>query len=227
MFIGIDGTKGGWVYCFLSEDMKSFSFKCSKHFELSGIITEKVFVDIPIGLPSRSVRTCDVLAKKLLSKRACSVFTVPVRAAVYSDSYKNALTINRKAQGKGFSKQFWNIREKVIQVDSALRSNANLYDVVRESHPELCFMMLSGYPLPSKHTREGITLRLSFLKKYVPKADSKILEISYKIKVPIHDLIDATVLALSQFFELNVVPEHKEFDEYGIPMRIFFPKVYL
>lgn len=223
MFVGIDGTKNRWIYCFVNNN-RDVSFELFDKFTIPNFSVSQLLIDMPVGLPEKGERLCNVLSKKMLSKRASCIFSVPVREAVYCDSYTEALEINREFQGKGFSKQFWNIRRKVIEIDSFLRENPSFYDIVLESHPEICFMMFYGQPLPSKYTAEGIDIRLILLDRYVPKISDEIFRVHKKLKIPVHDLVDASVLAVSQFFELRMIPEIPQFDEYGIPMRIAYPK---
>jgi len=85
--------------------------------------------------------------------------------------------------------------------------------------------MFYGQPLPSKYSVEGIDIRLKLLDSYVPKISDEIFRVHEKLKIPVHDLVDASVLAISQFFELQSVPDIPQFDEYGIPMRIVYPNV--
>ncbi|MCD6253992.1 MAG: DUF429 domain-containing protein [Thermotogae bacterium] len=219
MHIGIDGTKGGWVYCFM-EGSKIVNIR---FFERFVFFPRPTLVDIPIGLPKDRERTCDKMARKLLSRRASSVFTVACREAVYQDSYEKALEINKAILQKGFSKQFWNIARKVREVDELMRNNEEGRKLIKESHPELCFLGISGRILKSKHEKAGLEERLEMLVQYIPNARKELINISEKLKIPLDDLIDATVLSLSLSFKLISVPEKTEYDEYGIPMQIHFP----
>ncbi|WP_233185658.1 DUF429 domain-containing protein [Thermotoga sp. SG1] len=182
-----------------------------------------VLVDIPIGLPETGERVCDELAQKILSKRAGCVFTVPVRKAVYQKTYEEALRVNRKKQGKGFPVQFWNIVGKVREVDLFLRENPSLVSVISESHPELCFLKLSGRLLASKHTKEGIKQRINVLNKFLTLDVNELKKNGERLKVPLHDLLDAMVLALSGQFSLETIPENPPKDRYGLPMGIKIP----
>ena len=218
MHVGVDGTRGGWVYCFM-EDFKILDVELFERFTL---VPGSTLVDIPIGLPENRERTCDVMARKLLSRRASSVFTVPCRKAVYQDSYAKALETNRLLVGKGFSRQFWNIVQKVREVDELMRKEEKARTLVKESHPELCFLAISGKLMKSKHEKAGLEERLETLARYIPDARERLIEVSRKQKIPLDDVIDATVLALSLSFELVSIPETPEYDIYGIPMQITF-----
>lgn len=220
MLIGVDGARNGWVYCILEEEI--VTFELFPHFVVCDCT---MWVDIPIGLPPTGERTCDRLARKLLSSRGPTIFPVPVRDAVYAETYVKALEINRKFAGKGFSKQFWNIRNKVIEVDKLLRASETLRYRISESHPELCFFALAGRPLPSKHSAEGLKARVELIEVFWNGAMGIIEEAKNRLKVELHDLLDAFVLALSQMFPSASVPDEPEYDDHGIPMRIVYPRV--
>ena len=82
-----------------------------------------ILVDIPIGLPDNGKRQCDVEARKMLKKRASSVFPVPCRQALHADTYKQACRINQKTLGIRLSVQTWNLAHKMREVDDLLRNN--------------------------------------------------------------------------------------------------------
>lgn len=218
---GVDGTRRGWVYA-LVEERKVLEIGLMERFSFLGF---PVLVDIPIGLPETGERVCDRLARKILSRRAGCVFTVPVREAIYQKTYEDALMINRKKQGKGFSVQFWNIVEKVREVDLFLRENPSLVSVIKESHPELCFLRLSGRLLASKHTEEGIKQRIDVLRRFLTLDVKELKKTEERLKVALHDLLDALVLALSGQFSLETIPENPPNDRYGLPMSIKIPKI--
>lgn len=224
MLIGVDGTRNGWIYCFY-EPAKELEFYLYPTFTVPNSDFRSMLVDIPIGLPSSELRECDQLVRKMLKSKASTVFTVPVREAVYALNYESALDINRRLQGRGFSKQFWNIRSKVIEVDTILRSNHWLVEKIIESHPEVCFLKLSGRLLPSKHSIEGIRMRIGILEGFLPGLGRKIELFSEHTAVPKHDLVDAAVLAVAQLFELENIPEEYPYDSFGIPMRICYPRI--
>lgn len=83
LLIGVDGTRNGWIYCFY-EPGNDLEFYLYPRFTVPDIDFRSMLVDIPIGLPSSELRECDQLARKMLKSKASTVFTVPVREAVYS-----------------------------------------------------------------------------------------------------------------------------------------------
>jgi predicted RNase H-like nuclease len=122
-------------------------------------------LDIPIGLPDRGPRACDLEARQLLGRpRSASVFPAPLRPMLAATTYQQAQSVRRRIEGKGCSRQAFGIQSKVAEIDELLRHGgaANLY----EGHPELVFRELAAVPgLPaSKHTREGRLARWRLLR---------------------------------------------------------------
>ncbi|WP_038053718.1 DUF429 domain-containing protein [Thermotoga sp. Mc24] len=216
---GVDGTRRGWVYSIVEGD-RVLEIGFMEHFMFLDFPT---LVDIPIGLPKKGERECDRLARRILSKRAASVFTVPCRAAVYQKSYKDALRVNRICQGKGFPIQFCHIAKKVREVDAFLRSYPDLSDLIRESHPELCFLRISNRMMESKHTREGLNQRIEVLKEHLVFDVENLQKICREHRIHLHDVLDSLVLALAQQFPLERIPEDPPLDEHGLPMQIIAP----
>ena len=72
----------------------------------------RLYVDMPIGLPDWE-RQLERLARKCLSVRPGSIFSVPCRQAVYSTSYESACDINAEITGKKLSKQSWYLCDKI------------------------------------------------------------------------------------------------------------------
>ena len=93
-------------------------FNCEVHSNLESLLSnlpEKylVLIDIPIGLPKKESRLCDLLARDKLGPRRSSVFTVPCRDAVYAKNYKEACHTNLRFLEKKISIQAWNICPKI------------------------------------------------------------------------------------------------------------------
>ena len=93
--------------------------------------------------------------------RWASVFVTPVRSALATGDYQRALAINRELTGGGISRQAFNLREKILQVD---RWYSERPCPVVEAHPELCFGAIAGTPLTdSKSTWAGAVTRRRLL----------------------------------------------------------------
>ena len=106
----MDGCKAGWFVVELDHNGGS-AFDI---FPDIGTIWQQVsktasliLIDIPIGLPEKGTRACNMLARKVLGKRAASVFPVPCRKALQALNYQDASKINYQASGKKISVQSW------------------------------------------------------------------------------------------------------------------------
>jgi predicted RNase H-like nuclease len=139
------------------------------HAEIAGLVTlaaaggdlAAVGIDIPIGLADAGLRQADVLARKAAGPRWASVFVTPVRRALTVPDHQQASALNRQLAGSGISRQAFNLREKILQVDRWLP--AAPCSVV-EVHPELCFGEMAGAPLAdSKSTWAGAVTRRRLL----------------------------------------------------------------
>jgi predicted RNase H-like nuclease len=159
---GLDGTPDGWAAVLGTDgvlqvkklDVLSDLFDGPTPFDI-------VAVDIPIGLLNgyeTGGRTCDRVARKLLLKRASSVFPAPVRSVLKACTYDEACKLSRASasNGKAVTKQTFAIRKKIEEVDRLLRTRRELRDVVREVHPEVCVLQLTGHPMAhSQRKRDG------------------------------------------------------------------------
>lgn len=119
-------------------------------------------VDMPIGLPDAGPRACDLAARRRLGPRRASVFPTPVRAALGAPTYAEALARSRAADGRGLSRQAFNLLAKIAELDAVVRPE--LQDRVVEAHPEMAFARLAGRPcLDPKRTAAGRVERLALL----------------------------------------------------------------
>ena len=150
---GVDGCPAGW--CVVLREIgsrKSFFLGPISHVSEVLTIPESptiVAVDIPIGLLRKAEhggRECDRLARELLKKRGCCVFSPPARTALaYSENYPAANEANRKssAESIGVSRQAFALFPKLRQVDEWI--DAEKQRCVREVHPELCFFEMNDH----------------------------------------------------------------------------------
>ena len=124
-----------------------------------------VGIDIPIGLPRKGSRDCDVKARKLLKRRGSSVFPAPVRAVLGATDYRNACDIRNRIEGKKMSQQAWAIVPKIAEVDALLKQKPELKSLLHEVHPELSFYLMGGNKPNgySKKKRPGINERIKKL----------------------------------------------------------------
>ncbi len=124
--LGVDACKAGWVGIALSDG----AVQAFVHAEIGGLVglatalgpLAAIAIDIPIGLADDRPRQADLLARRAAGARWASVFATPVRSALATDEYQRALAVNRELTGGGISRQAFNLREKILQVDRGTRS---------------------------------------------------------------------------------------------------------
>lgn len=154
MVLGVDGCRGGWV---VADDAGGVTVV--PRFDLvialdGGVIA----VDMPIGLPERGSRACDVEARRRLGPRRRSVFPAPVRSTLASATYCEAVARHRAADGRALSRQSFHLLRKIAEVDEHWDQR------VHEAHPELAFAHLLGHPAEHpKRTGPGRAERLHAL----------------------------------------------------------------
>jgi predicted RNase H-like nuclease len=163
--LGADACPAGWIGIALSGG----EIQALVHAEIGKLVDSvaklgriaAIAIDIPIGLPDRGQRQADVLARGMAGPRRASVFTTPVRAALETQRYQDALGVNRALTGAGISKQAFNLGDRIKQVDRWLPSAPCQ---VVEAHPELCFAAMAGAPLrDAKSTWPGAGIRWRLL----------------------------------------------------------------
>ena len=123
---GVDGCRGGWVRVSLHPDAhgEPRSLDCGLHGSFAECLAatgpDPLVDDMPIGLLERARRggrVCDRMAREALGwPRRNSVFSPPARPALHASSYPEAIRLN----GSGMSRQAYNIRRKMLEVDAAL-----------------------------------------------------------------------------------------------------------
>jgi predicted RNase H-like nuclease len=160
--IGVDACKRGWVG-FTSDGRGYFDATVRALIESAdadgrvGVVA----IDIPIGLPTERARLADTAARRLVGRRAASVFPTPVRQALTAATYREASALNIEVTGKGLSRQAYGLRNKILEVDAWVRdSERNVIEI----HPEVCFATLAGRPLAhSKASWAGVEERKRIL----------------------------------------------------------------
>jgi len=224
---GIDGCAGGWFCVTIHEQDEIRHRMAASMVELLNQIpaVERIFIDIPVGLSAHQIRTCDILGRSLLGSRRSSLFTTPVREAVYATDYREACQMNQLKTGRKISIQSWNICPMIRDVDGFIRSYPQYRDIFYESHPELLFQSLNkGTPLPSKHTKQGEVSRIELIESIHCGATRLMDEIrsAYPAKnLKLHDMLDALILALAAGQRHDIaIPEPPEIDSFGIRMAI-------
>jgi predicted RNase H-like nuclease len=243
-YVGLDWAGKGWFGVVLEDGAKSetelFPTILSvwhKHDD-----AERIFIDIPIGLPENGRRECDeVAAEKLGPGRRSSVFWTPCRDAVYATTLEEAKEINRKNTDYSISNQTWAIMPRIREVDEFLQEFEKARDTVREVHPEVCFRAFDGAAMANgKKTDDGLQKRREVLSTVDERADDIYEEaVEKQIDGPEpyartlpkdarDDVIDALAAALTAQANENRLTtfpaklDEDDFDETGLPMEMVY-----
>jgi predicted RNase H-like nuclease len=184
---------------------------------------ELIVLDVPIGLPAKGARSCDVSARRMLRKRGCCVFPAPIRPMLSATTYVEAKAARLNVDGKGCSLQAYGILPVVRDVDASM--SADLQRRVREGHPEVSFMELAGSPLTTKkRTTEGRHQRLSALEPYFSDLSEQIHGL--KRRGAVTDAIDAYAMLFTarriRDGTAVALPREPETDSRGLRMEIVY-----
>lgn len=148
---GADGCRSGWAVVFWDlnrAEKPHLTVKAGFREILEAPeAPEIIAVDMPIGLPERSGRggrAAEQAARPRLGRRQSSVFSVPARAAVKCDDYREACSqaLAHSDPPRKVSKQCFNLFPKIREIDALMTSE--LESRVYEVHPELSFWRLNG-----------------------------------------------------------------------------------
>jgi predicted RNase H-like nuclease len=192
-----------------------------------------VAIDVPIGLyDSVAFRACDRAARRLLGRRASTVFAPPARYMLPAAGDYPAIRRlvaderERNPEAKGLSAQAAGIAAKVREVGDWVRANPDSERWLFECHPELSFLALNaGVPLAEpKHTAAGRARRLQLVREAFPDAEQRIAAVRWSGRAAATaDLLDAyaalgTALACARG-EQRVLGDGER-DSEGVLMRI-------
>jgi predicted RNase H-like nuclease len=149
---GVDGCRVGWVVAFVRMPGDETRVRIVPHF--ADVLTAPeapvvVAVDIPIGLPERTGyggRAAENAVRPLLGARQSSVFSVPSRAALMMEDYREAcgIALATSDPPRKVSKQLFMIAPKIREVDACLRADGGVALRAFEVHPEVAFWRLNG-----------------------------------------------------------------------------------
>ena len=233
--LGIDGCRGGWVWCGMIEGRCQGGVVRTLA-DLSTPLEHAALalIDMPIGLldAGPNERGCDREARALLRRpRASSVFRPPCRDALAASDYATACAINRQQTGVALSMQTWNIVPKIREVDALLNARPKLKGRLREAHPELCLYGLAGgRPMAhNKRTIAGRSERIALLQRLQPDCATLANELTGgapRRQLAADDAIDAAVLAVTAALLTErtpqTVPSRPESDRHGLPMEMVY-----
>lgn len=229
--IGLDGCKAGWFLVLINPDGTWRSEILQSLNGLGSFLTSDThcLIDIPIGLPDSGLaeRTCDLAARKVLGRRAPTVFRVPARPTLSAQSYREACDINQKWTHRKLSKQSYHILGKIAEADWFRRSYPHVR--LREFHPEIGFWSLNGGQVvpEKKKSAEGQRKRLAILQEACEMAGTVYQESLSRFKrgvVQPDDILDAlcgAILGRSPA-RLKSMPNRRETDGLGLPMEIVY-----
>jgi len=166
LIIGIDGCKSGWFSVWENQDKSIHSSVFSNLNELKNFFKNEsqliVGIDMPVVLSEVIPRQADQLARKLLSKKASSVFTAPTPEMLDQPNYEKASLVSKKLFGKSMSLQSWYLFPKIRDVQTMIHhEDMQIYEI----HPELSFRAMNTEQviLESKKSPEGFAIRNSLL----------------------------------------------------------------
>ena len=230
---GVDGCRAGWLVVLVDEQgqpISSSQLRLCREFEEILSLSPKpsvIAVDIPIGLldrPQRGGRVCDQRARRLLGRRACSVFSPPSRQVLGATCYEDVRV-------QSLSIQAYGILPKIREVDRLM--TPELQKVIHEAHPELAFMALAGHPMRfNKKTPRGQRERVRALKRArrhffqgIRRTFVDGLKAFTRRQVAPDDVLDACALAYTALRiadgKAQRVPPYPAIDPRGIRMEIW------
>ena len=152
---GVDGCKAGWVVALVPDrgDGPTSVHVVATFAAVLAMRPVTIAVDMPIGLPSAGRRACDVATRSQLGARRSSVFPSPIRPMLDAATYPEALVIGRRVDGRGLSRQAFNLIPKIRDVDRNMTRRKQAW--IGEAHPELCFAHLLGAPCAAAKADAG------------------------------------------------------------------------
>ena len=222
--VGLDGYRKGWVAVRVDGETRELCFY-STIIELLAKKFDVAAIDMPIGLPRRGERACDLAARRMLKPHSSRVFTGARRGLWGHASHAAANRALRSRGEPGISIQLWHLGNKICELDAAMTPRRQAR--IREAHPELVFLRLNaGKPLPSKHTGEGIRLRMRLLRAQGFREIGRWLtrdRLGSGAKAD--DVLDACAVALAarDFHLRNVLPRGRaDKDARGLKMQIWY-----
>lgn len=193
--LGLDGRRGRWCGALLAAGAVRFldlagpaeilAAAGPREQAADGVVA--IGIDIPIGLPARGPRRCDLAARALVRRGggAARVFLAPPQAVLEAPTHQAAVAVSRALTGRGVSIQAWSLR-RAIGDGARLAPDPRVVEV----HPELSFRAMTGRVLEAKKTPAGRVARLAALGAALPGIDLS--------DVPGHDdALDALACAWS------------------------------
>ena len=125
LVVGVDGCRDGWIAVALTNGRFAGASTFSRFDALLTALDDAyvVGVDMPLGLVESGLRRCDLEIRERLGPRRSSLFVVPPRPALTCDRYDDANALMRELTGQGLSKQAYNLRDKILELEAAVRAD--------------------------------------------------------------------------------------------------------
>lgn len=230
--IGVDGCKGGWIAAIL----KQGNLKIEKIITINDVVKrypdfDEFLIDMVIGFPSSKnhVRP-DTYARQIIKERTSTVFPAPCRQAVYAKTVAEAYVENEKVLGKKFTPLTVGIIPKMRELDSFFQNKPQYKNIIKESHPEVCFARLNKRTILSKKSEiDGMEERIKLLSEYIPNLSlNKIATLAKSMKCNIDDIVDAICLTVTANIVaqncFEIIPKNPMRDETDLLMQMVIPK---
>lgn len=232
-FLGVDGCKGGWI----AASIDNGELYLNKYTDFQKLVFDNnqfdgMLVDMVMGLPGNTEqydKRPDGIARRIIKPRTSTIFAVPTRQAVYECTKEKQKGANLSAIGKGLSEQTIAIIPKMRELDEFLLENREYMNVIRESHPEVCFARLNGEVIMTvKSERDGIADRVQVLSMYLHDlSEDYVKESAKKLGCKPDDILDAICLAVTANLDAQgrteIIPEKPSTDDKGIKMQMVIP----
>ncbi|HUZ73117.1 MAG TPA: DUF429 domain-containing protein [Stellaceae bacterium] len=220
-FVGVDGCRAGWIAVTIDARGRREFAVLARFQAIAALNAVRAMIDMPIGLPDTGYRACDRAARLLLGAARSRVFLGARRPLLgYRHDYRAAHAW-AKADGKGLSRQCFNILNKIAEVDALMTPVRQA--AIREAHPELVFQRLSGgTALPPKKSPEGRRRRRDLVAAHGFDAIDRWLAALGGSGARPDDLLDACALALAAAAPHGTVPCRAETDARGLKMEIWY-----
>jgi predicted RNase H-like nuclease len=235
---GVDGCRSGWLVALVRPEGDDARIRVVPRFGDVVASPENpavIAVDMPVGLPERTGyggRAAENAIRPLLGARQSSVFSVPARAALQAQDYREACEIALMTSDppRKISRQLFMIVPKIREVDECLRTDLALAAHVHEVHPELAFWRLSGEraldepkKVKSRPYEPGLALRRALL--IAAGLPRETVEAGPPKGAAADDLIDALACAaIARRIHAGLAkpfPDPPPVDMYGLPMAIW------
>ena len=215
-FVGIDGIPGGWVAVYLSDNGDQRFAYAKSAARLLADPYDRAMIDMPIGLPERGYRQCDIEARALVGPR---VF-LGARWGVWNFKTlgeANAHYWNQEGVGRGISMQLFCIRKKLQELNE-VPVPPRLF----EAHPEMIFWRIAGRVLASKNTAKGRAERIEILKEKGIGRVQRWLGQRHGTGIGRDDLMDACACALAARDSTRRVPTNGNLINRGAQAEIWY-----